>query len=346
MDYKLLGRSGLRVSELALGTMGFGQDWGWGQSYEESKEIFDAYANAGGNFIDTAINYTNGSSEKFVGELTASEREHFVIATKYTLARRRGDPNASGNHRKNMIESVHTSLKRLRTDYIDLYYLHAWDSTTPIEEVMRALDDLVRQGKVLYICVSDTPAWVVSMANMLAELRGWSRFVGMQVRYSLADRAAERDLIPMARALDIAVLPWSVLGAGILTGKYNQNSEAQGRAKTWNVPERNYQIAQQVIRVAQETGCTTSQVAIAWVLAQQYVNHAPMIPVIGSRNVQQLNDNLGALEVQLSDEHLARLNEASKIELGFPHDFLSEDDIRLYMFAGTYEKIHNHRRLT
>lgn len=345
MNFKLLGKSGLRVSELALGTMGFGQDWGWGQSREEAKAIFDAYANAGGNFIDTAINYTNGSSETFVGEFAESEREHFVLATKYTLARRRGDPNAGGNHRKNMMESVHTSLKRLRTDYLDLYYLHAWDFTTPVDEVMRALDDLVRQGKVLYIAVSDTPAWVVSMANVLAELHGWSRFVGMQVRYSLADRAAERDLIPMARALDIAVLPWSILGAGILTGKYNQNTNAQGRAKTWNVPERNYQIAHQVLHIAQETGCTPSQVAIAWILAQQSVQHAPLIPIIGARNVEQLNDNLEALDVKLSAEQLAHLNEATQIELGFPHDYLSENDIRTYMFSGTYERIQNHRRL-
>jgi aryl-alcohol dehydrogenase-like predicted oxidoreductase len=344
MNYKLLGKSGLRVSELALGTMGFGQDWGWGQSLDESKAIFDAYVNAGGNFIDTAINYTNGSSEKFVGELTESDREHFVIATKYTLARRRGDPNAAGNARKNMVESVHTSLKRLRTDYIDLYYLHAWDSTTPVEEVMRGFDDLVSQGKVLYIAISDTPAWVVSMANVMAELRGWSRFVGMQARYSLADRAAERDLIPMARALDIAVLPWSVLGAGVLTGKYNQDPEAQGRAKTWNVPQKSYQIAQQVIGMAQETGCTTSQIAIAWVLAQQNPRFAPHIPIVGARNTEQLNDNLGALNVKLSREQLTRLDEASKIEVGFPHDFLAGGDIRTYMYGGMADVIDNHRR--
>lgn len=346
MNYRLLGKSGLRVSEMALGTMGFGKDWGWGQTLDEAKEIFNAYVSRGGNFIDTAINYTNGSSENFVGELTASDRGHFVIATKYTLARRPGEPNAAGNSKKNMTESVHTSLKRLRTDYIDLYYLHAWDSTTPIEEVMRALDDLVRQGKVLYIAVSDTPAWVVSMANVMAELRGWSRFVGMQMRYSLADRAAERDLIPMARALDIAVLPWSILGAGVLTGKYNMSSEAQGRAKTWDVPERNYHLADQVLKTAQEMGCTPSQVAIAWVLAQHDARHAPLIPVIGARNVAQLNDNLGALDVTLSDAHLEQLNEASKIELGFPHDFLAGNDIRTYMYGGNYDKIYNHRRLT
>ncbi len=346
MNYKLLGKSGLRISEAALGTMGFGKDWGWGQSFEESKEIFDAYANAGGNLIDTAVNYTNGTSEQYVGELTRSDRGHFVIATKFSLRRREGDPNAAGNHRKNMLESVNTSLKRLGTDYIDLYYLHAWDYTTPVEEVMRGLDDLVRQGKVLYIGVSDTPAWVISMANVMAELRGWSRLVALQVRYSLADRAVERELLPMARALDLAVLPWSVLGAGVLTGKYNLDQSAQGRAKNWNVPERNYQIAQVVLQVAQETGCTPSQVAIAWVLAQQQSGHAPIIPIIGARTVSQLRDNLGALDVRLAPEQLARLDQASKIELGFPHDFLAGSDIRTYLYAGMYERIHDHRRIT
>lgn len=343
MNYKLFGKSGLRVTEFALGTMGFGQDWGWGQSREESKILFDTYANAGGNFIDTAVNYTNGTSEKFVGEFIGGQREHFVVATKYTLLRRAGDPNAAGNHRKNMMESVHTSLKRLNTDYIDLYWLHAWDYTTPVEEVMRGLDDLVRQGKVLYIGISDSPAWIVSMANMLAELRGWARFVGLQIRYSLADRAAERDLLPMARALDIAVAPWSILGAGILTGKYNQGAEGQGRAKNWNVPERNYQIAQEVMHVAQEIGCTTSQVAIAWLLAQQSAHHAPIIPIIGARNIEQLNDNLNAALVKLSDAQLHHLNEASKIEMGFPHDFLAGNEIRNILFAGQYDKIQNHR---
>lgn len=343
MRYKLVGKSGLRVTEFALGTMGFGQDWGWGQSREESNALFDSYAKAGGNFIDTAVNYTNGTSEKFVGEFLQGDREHFVVATKYSLLRRRDDPNAAGNARKNMMESVHASLKRLRTDYIDLYWLHAWDYTTPVEEVMRGLDDLVRQGKVLYIGISDSPAWVVSMSNMLADLRGWARFVGLQIRYSLADRAAERDLLPMARALDIAVMPWSILGAGILTGKYNQGTEGQGRAKNWNVPERNYRIAQEVVHIAQETGCSPSQVAIAWILAQASPHHAPIIPVIGARTVEQLNDNLNASNITLSTGQLARLDGASNIELGFPHDFLGGDEVRNIIFAGQYNNLENHR---
>ena len=220
MRYKLFGRSGLRVSELALGSMTFGEDWGWGATKEESKRIFDAYVEAGGNFIDTANRYTEGTSETYIGDFISADRDHFVLATKYTLFTRKGDPNFSGNHRKNMVQALEASLKRLGTEYVDVYWVHAWDFLTPVDQVMRSLDDMVRAGKVLYVGISDTPAWVVSRANMLAEMRGWSSFVGLQIRYSLADRTAERDLLPMARALDLAVTPWSVLGAGVLTGKY------------------------------------------------------------------------------------------------------------------------------
>ena len=199
MRYKLFGRSGLRVSELALGTMTFGPEWGWGADKETSKALFDLYADAGGNFIDTANRYTEGTAEKYVGEFVAADREHFVVASKYTLKIRDGDPNFGGNQRKNMMQSLHASLKRLNTDYLDILWLHAWDFTTPVEEVLRGLDDLVRQGTVLYVGISDTPAWVVSQANTIADLRGWSRFVGLQIRYSLADRTAERDLLPMAQ---------------------------------------------------------------------------------------------------------------------------------------------------
>jgi len=344
MRYKLFGKSGLRVSEVALGTMTFGEDWGWGADKETSKGVFDAYADAGGNFIDTANRYTEGTSEKFVGEFIHSDREHFVLATKYTLKTRQGDPNFSGNHRKNMIQSVNASLKRLNTDYLDLLWLHAWDFMTPVDEVLRGLDDLVRQGKVLYIGISDTPAWVVSMANTMAELRGWSRFVGLQIRYSLADRAAERDLLPMARALDIAVTPWSVLGAGVLTGKYNADPKSEGRVANWGTAERDLKLAQEVTNVAQAIGATPSQVAIAWVLHQQHPNHAPIIPLLGARKAEQIKENLGALDVKLSVDNLAHLNEASKIELGFPHEFLTSDGVLDVVFSGTYNLIDNHRR--
>lgn len=344
MRYKLFGKSGLRVSELALGTMTFGEEWGWGVDKATSQAIFEAYAGAGGNFIDTANRYTEGTSEKFVGEFIHSEREHFVLGSKYTLKMRPGDPNFSGNHRKNMMQSVHASLKRLNTEYLDLLWVHAWDFTTPVEEVLRGLDDLVRQGKVLYVGISDTPAWVVSMANTLADLRGWSRFVGLQIRYSLADRSAERDLLPMARALDVAVTPWSVLGAGVLTGKYNDNPKSEGRASRWGTSERDLKLAQQIQAVSNAVGASPSQAAIAWVLHQQRPNRAPIIPLLGATKVEQLKDNLGALEVRLAAEHLARLDEASRVDLGFPHEFLASENILDIVFGGTYSLIDNHRR--
>ncbi|MEH2314869.1 MAG: aldo/keto reductase [Nostoc sp.] len=348
MKYKLLGKSGLRVSELSLGTMTFGEDWGWGASVDESRKIFDAYVEAGGNFIDTANGYTNGSSEKIVGELIAKERERFVVATKYSfplqMNDKTGNPNASGNHRKNLIQSLEASLKRLNTDYIDLFWLHAWDFTTPIEEVLRSLDDVVRQGKVLYIGISDTPAWIISQANTIAKYQGWTQFVALQIEYSLIQRTPERDLLPMAKALDLAVTPWSPLGGGVLTGKYNkpsQEGDEQGRVTSLGgeVSEKNLAIAKVVSEVAEKIGHTPSQVALAWLRAQSGV----IIPIIGARKLTQFQDNLASLNVSLSPEHLQRLNEVSQIELGFPHDFLQNDVIRDRLFGGTFDTIENHR---
>ena len=222
MRYRLLGHSGLRVSELCLGAMTFGEDWGWGSSKVQSREVLDAFFEAGGNFIDTANVYTNGTSETLLGEFLAGNRQHAVLATKYTNAMPGTDPNAGGNQRKNMVQSIEASLKRLRTDYVDLYWLHIWDQMTPIDEVMRAFDDLVRQGKILYAGVSDMPAWVAAQANTLAELRGWTRFVGLQIEYSLIERTVERELLPMAQSLGIGVTAWSPLAGGVLTGKYAQ----------------------------------------------------------------------------------------------------------------------------
>ncbi|MEK6254277.1 MAG: aldo/keto reductase, partial [Gemmatimonadales bacterium] len=263
------------------------------------------------------------------------------VATKYTLWMRRDDPNFSGNHRKNMVQALDASLKRLGTDYIDVYWVHAWDFTTPTSEVMRALDDMVRAGKILHVGVSDTPAWIVSRANTLAELRGWSPFVALQLRYSLIDRTAERDLIPMARAMDMAVTPWSILGAGTLTGKYSRGATpAEGRAKEGAATdERNLSIADTVVGIAGEIGCTPSQVAVSWVRQQ----HGVIVPLVGARNLEQLEDNLGALDVTLDEDHLARLDEVSRIESGFPHDFLASDPIRDIVFGGTFDQIDNHR---
>ena len=341
MNYKLLGKSGLRVSELALGTMTFGEEWGWGSGKEESKKVFDAYANANGNFIDTANRYTEGTSEKFVGEFVASDRDHFVVATKYTFHTRRDDPNFSGNHRKNMMRSLDDSLKRLKADFIDLYWLHAWDYTTPEEEILRALDDMVRAGKILYIGISDTPAWIVSRMNAIAELRGWSQFVALQIKYSLLERTVERELLPMARELDLAVTPWAVIGGGILSGKYNKNKNEEGRAQLHkSIKENHLKIAEEVIKIGDEVGCSPSQVAINWVRQQKGV----IIPIIGAKTETQLRDNIECLKFSLNEEHLTKLDEVSKIDLGFPHIFLESSNIRDILYGGTYNKIDNHHK--
>lgn len=333
MRYALLGKSGLRVSELCLGTMTFGEDWGWGAPREECQRVFDAFAEAGGNFIDTANNYTNGSSEMLVGEFTRAERDHFVIATKYTLSEHATDPNFGGNHRKNMRRSVEGSLRRLGTDYIDLLWLHMWDGMTPIDEVMRALDDLVRAGKVLYVGISDTPAWVVAQANTLADLRGWSRFVAYQGEYSLASRAPERDILPMAQAMEMSFLPWGILEGGQLTGKYNAPSDEAKRSRDAN--EGIKQLASVLMEVAKETGHTPSQIAINWVRQKPY----KIIPILGARTEKQLRDNLGCLEFELSEEQVERLNLASPIDLGFPHSFLASDHVRGLIFGKTFAQI-------
>ena len=333
MRYKLLGKSGLRVSELCLGTMTFGQDWGSmlaGASKEESRKIFDLFVERGGNFIDTANIYQMGTSEKHVGEFIADKRENFVVATKYTISTNPDDPNASGNHRKNLVQSVEASLKRLNTTYLDLLWIHVWDPMTPIEESMRALDDLVRSGKILYVGISDAPAWVVSQANTIADLRGWSPFIGIQIMYSLIERTPERELLPMAHALDIGVTAWSPLGGGVLSGKYSKdkkqnNKEEPKRLQVDNpisatfVNERNLSIAQEVRTIAQEINKTPSQVALNWI-RQQNKNRGVIIPIIGARTESQIKDNLGCLDFELNADQLKRLDEKSRIQLGFPHD--------------------------
>lgn len=342
MRYKLLGHSGLRVSELCLGTMTFGDDWGWGGAYDESRKMFDAFAEAGGNFIDTANLYTNGTSEKFVGEFVKPDREKWVLATKYSLNSGNGGMNAVGNHRKNMVQAVEASLKRLNLEYIDLLWLHAWDYTTPVEEVMRSFDDLVRQGKILYIGVSDTPAWIISQANTIAQLRGWTPFIGLQIEYSLIERTPERDLLPMARAFEIGVTAWSPLGAGVLTGKYNKSKPTEGRLNDPNmsarsIGERQLKIAQTVVDIAESIERSPAQVALNW------IHQAGAIPIIGSRKLDQLQDNLACLEFQLTPEQIQQLNDVSAIELGFPHDFLQSNQVQNFAFGGTIAQLDNPR---
>ena len=337
MRYKLLGQSGLRVSELCLGTMTFGEDWGWGASRDESHRIFDAYVEAGGNFIDTSNNYTNGTSEKLVGAFAKADRDHFVIATKYSLSERATDPNFGGNHRKNLRRSIEGSLNRLGADYIDLLWLHMWDAMTPVEEVMRALDDLIRVGKILYIGISDTPAWIVSQANMLAGLRGWSQFIAYQGEYSLASRTPERDLLPMTQALGMTFLAWGVLEGGELTGKYNSPSSEPKRSE--DTSERIKGISSIVMNSAKITGCTPSQVALNWVRRRPH----QVIPIIGARSEKQLLDNLGCLDFELSSEQIEELDKAGPIDLGFPHSFLRSDHVRGLIFGNTFPHIDANR---
>ncbi len=344
MHYRILGRSGLRVSELCLGTMTFGEDWGWGASPEEARRMFDLYAGAGGNFIDTAVNYTDGTSEKIVGDLLAADRDHFVLATKYTISRDPEDPNWSGNHRRNLVRSVETSLKRLRTDMIDLLWLHMWDSTVPVDEVMRSLDDLVRAGKVLHVGVSDTPAWVIARANTLAELHGWSPFTALQVPYSLARRDVERELLPAARAFGMTVTPWGVLGGGALTGKYDSGEDGPRRMDPDKVPAESRRLAAEVVKTAEEIGCSPAQVALNWVRAQEH--RAEIVPILGARNVEQLRDNLGCLEFALTPEQAARLEEASGFKAGFPTDFLESENMRKLLYGNTFPRLIDPRRGT
>ena len=324
MRYTLLGQSGLRVSELALGTMTFGTDWGWGASESESAKQFELFAEAGGTLIDTANRYTNGSAETILGELLAADRDHFVVGTKYSLNTRDGDLNAGGNHRKNLVQALEASLRRLRTGYVDVLWLHAWDYLTPPGEVMRALDDQVRLGKVLYLGISDTPAWVVAQMQTLATGRGWAPFAGLQIEYSLLQREVERELIPMARGLGLGVLAWGPLGAGVLSGKYTRPAAKAGQRRLADVDPGRLAIAQAVADVADGLGLSSPVVALAWLRAQGGV-----IPILGARTADQLADNLTCLDVTLPPEALARLGQASHVARGFPHDFLASADYTL-----------------
>jgi aryl-alcohol dehydrogenase-like predicted oxidoreductase len=341
MNYRLLGKSGLRVSELCLGTMTFGEDWGWGTAREEARKIYDAFRDAGGNFIDTANVYTNGMSETFLGEFLAGHRESMVLATKYTNAAATADPNASGNQRKSMVQSVEASLRRLKTDYIDLYWLHIWDQLTPVEEVMRAFDDLVRQGKVLYVGISDAPAWWIAQANTVASLRGWTPFVGLQIEYSLIERTVERELVPMAKALGLTVTAWSPLSGGLLTGKYAAGEVSDGRFASKEMQqylpeqERATRIVAALDQVSKQTGRSKAQVALAWLRYRE----VPVIPIIGARRISQWSDNLESLTLALDRDQLRLLNAASEIQLGFPQDLYRKDMVRTFVYGGLRDRI-------
>ena len=342
MRYRLLGNSGLRVSEAALGTMTFGDAAGWGSAKDEARKMYDGFREAGGNFIDTANFYTNGTSESFLGEFIQGHRQSLVIATKYSLAAPGTDPNAAGNQRKNMMQAVDASLKRLQTDYIDLYWVHMWDQMTPVEETMRGLDDLVRAGKVLYVGISDAPAWWISQANTLAHLRGWSTFIGLQIQYSLIERTVERELIPMAKALNLGLTAWSPLSGGVLSGKYHGHGSTEPGRLSHDMMkdfmperERTDRIVAAVKAVSDQTGRSMAQVALAWL----YNRSVPVIPIIGARKLSQLQDNLASLELALSADQLKILDEAGRIELGFPYDLYARELVRAVCYGGLRDRI-------
>lgn len=345
MDYRLLGKSGLRVSEAALGAMTFGEDWGFGSGKDEARKVYEAYRTAGGNFIDTANVYTNGTSETLVGEFMAEHRQSMVLATKYALGMPgTNDANVGGNSRKNMMQSVEASLKRLKTDYIDLLWLHVWDGgMTPVDEVMRGFDDLVRQGKVLYAGVSDAPAWWVAQANTLAAERHQTPFVALQIEYSLVERTVERELLPMAKALGLTVLAWSPLAGGVLSGKYHgavkdkdgrMNSPMMHGQAVDEDPRVNGIVAA-VKQVSEETGKSMAQVSLAW------LNHRaePVISIIGARKLEQLQDNLAALELKLTAKQVTALDAASAIEAGFPASMYAKPMVEQMRFGGMLGKI-------
>jgi aryl-alcohol dehydrogenase-like predicted oxidoreductase len=320
--------------------MTFGTEWTWGCDYKTSKEIFETFTDAGGNFIDTANLYTNGTSERFTGDLIRADRDHFVLATKYTLHDRPGDVSFSGNNRKNMIRSVEASLKRLNTPYIDLLWLHAWDFMTPVDEVMRALDDLVRSGKVHYVGISDTPAWIVAQANTLADLRGWTRFIGLQIEYSLIERTPERDLLPMAEAFGMSVTPWGPLGGGLLTGKYRKGEKGRLSGESHpRLSDKNIPVVEKVMEIADKLGVSPARVALAWMVKK----YPAMIPIIGATSKDQLNDSMGYLTVSLPDDLFLELEDVSAIPLGFPHDFLRSEMVRRVVSSGMWDKISKER---
>jgi len=333
MRYRLLGSSGLRVSQFALGTMTFGERRAWGIDEPTARLILDGFAEAGGTFIDTANIYADGNSERILGDFLRSDRDRFVVGTKYTLQTRPDDLNSAGNHRKNLVRSVEASLRNIGTDYLDLLWVHTREAWTPIATVMRALDDLVRSGKVLYIGVSDWPAWEVAEANTTARLAGWTPFVALQSRYNMLERTPESELIPMADAFDLTLVAWGPLAEGRLSGKYLGGGQGRLRADTtegifqhsWTGPAETVNL---VVNIATDIGCTPPQVALAWLMAR----HGNVIPLLGTTSRAQLDENLAAADIELDEEQLRVLDNASAPALTFPHDLLRRENVT----NGTY----------
>jgi len=324
--------------------MTFGTEWGWGADRDESQAIFTAYAEAGGNFIDTADFYTGGTSERWTGAFIKNDRDRFVLGTKFTVNTRPGDPNAGGNHRKNLVASLESSLRRLGTDRIDVYWVHVWDSTTPVEEVMRALDDQVRLGKILYVAASDYPSWKVAEANAIALLRGWTPFIALQSLYNLISRDAERDLIPMTIDQRMGFIPWSPLARGLLGGKYTRadlqkldsvpddGTRRRQLVEEGDLTDRNIAIIEALFSVAERLHASPAQVALRWLLQKPGVSSV----IVGARTSAQLVDNLASTSLELDSEAMDVLNNATAIDLGFPQAFVSDPNIHA-LIRGTLQ---------
>ncbi len=347
MRYRLLGRSGLRVSELCLGTMTFASEL-FGGSQTDNHAVYEAFVEAGGNFFDTANAYSNGRSEHLLSEFMGRNRQRYVIATKYSHNMAADDPNAGGNHRKNLVQALDASLKRLGTDYVDLLWVHSWDFTTPIAETMRALDDVVRAGKVLHLGVSNAPSWVVASANTLALERGWTPFTAMQLLYNLVQRHIEADFLALAQAQDMAIAPWSPLGGGLLTSKFAKDADAAALATSrmtttnWGaryLDDQKRAISEQVSDIARAAGKSTAQVALSWLCQNP---KAIVIPIVGARTADQLNDSLGCVDFELSTEDMQKLDEVSAIEFGYPTKLLNDPFIKRMIHGEKAELIDNH----
>lgn len=324
--YITLGRSGLRVSPFCLGSMTFGEDLGWGSSVEESQQIIDRYIDLGGNFVDTANFYTKSHSEKILGDHIGRDkwrRDRLVIATKFSGNLYPGDPNGGGSSRKAIVNAAENSLRRLQTDYIDLYWLHIWDQNTPIDETMAALDDLVRAGKVRYIGVSDTPAWKVAQANTIAQFRGWSAFVALQIEYSLLERSVEQELVPLALEFGLGITPWNPLKSGALSGKYTRANAGTVKGDRagfldGSLNETTYAVIDQLELIARGHDTSVAAIALAWLSAKPGVTS----PIIGARRLAQLEDNVKALDVKLTSDEIAKLDALTQPKLGFPQSML------------------------
>lgn len=338
MRYRLLGRSGLRVSRMALGTMTFGVGAEWSRSEADSRAVFDAFVDGGGNFVDTANMYMGGESEKMLGKFVASDRDRFVVATKYTNAVPGAhDPNAAGMHRKSLTKSLDASLKRLGLEYIDLYFVHWWDFTTPVEEVHRALDDAISAGKILHIGLSDVPAWVVSRAQAFSDLRGLAPIAAMQLEYSLVQRSIEREHLPLASAHNIGVTAWSPLAGGILTGKYtsekNDSAKRMDSMQLQPLDDRNRRIAEAVDSIAKKIGVRQSQVALAWIMSRG------VIPIVGATGPDQMRENLAAVDLVLDPDILAELDAVSAFDAGHPYSMLEWDMPMALGYGGMFDDI-------